>query len=107
MITTAEQFNTKYAFFRDVTGNDLQGMIDTYPSVVMYMDTIFQDLTKIEGFTYSYIGSIRGIATFRNSLPEIMPQVGRTVNNAIEERLNFLLTLEREIENRKQNETSI
>lgn len=99
MIDTCEKFNEKYAKFL-VEGQ--YGLTIEIPGIVMYLDQIFQDLTQIPGFNYSHIGTERGMARIYNSLPETLPYVGRTMDKAIEERLNFILTVEREIEQRSK-----
>lgn len=104
MIDTCEKFNEKYAEFLE---KDQHGLTIEVPGIVMYLDQIFNDLTQIPGFRYSHIGTHMGMAKLYNSLPEILPYVGRTMDKAIEERLNFILTVEREIEQRMKHGNTI
>jgi hypothetical protein len=98
MITTCKEFNEKYKDFLD---EGQKGLIIEVPGIVMYLDRLFGDLTQIPGFKYSHIATNQGMARIYNSLPELLPYVGHTMDKAIEERLNFILTVEREIESRK------
>lgn len=97
---TVEEFNKKYGQFLD---KNTKGLTIEFPSVIQYLNEIFNDLTKINGFLYGNIEKTLGLARFNNNLPEILPYVGRTMTHEIEERLNFLLCLEREVEIRLIN----
>lgn len=100
MIQTCVEFNEKYIEFLEEGHN---GLTIEIPGVVVYLDRLFGDLTKIPGFKYSHIIRQHGLARFHNSLPELLPYVGMTMDKAIEERLNFMITVEREIEQRLAN----
>lgn len=97
---TIEEFNEKYLPY--IEGG--QGLISYMgaPSILNYLDEVFTDLIQIPGFKYSNIITRGGTARFINNLAEILPCVGRTMDHEIEERLNFLLTLEREITKRSE-----
>lgn len=97
MISTCKEFNEKYKDFLD---EGQHGLLIEVDGIVRYLDQIFNDLTKIPGFRYSHIATNFGLARFHNNLPEILPYVGATMDKAVEERINFILTVEREIEQR-------
>jgi hypothetical protein len=94
---TCEEFNTRYAQYLDI---DLDGLIIEYPSVIHYVDQIFQDLIKIEGFKYSQIKTKFGLARVYTNLDELMPFVGRIINQELEEKINFILKVEFEVKAR-------
>ena len=94
---TTEEFNTKYAQYLET---DLDGLSIEYPSVIHYMDQIFKDLIKIEGFQYGQIKTKFGMARVYTNLDEILPFVGRLIHQELEEKINFILKVEFEIENR-------
>jgi len=94
MIKTAKEFNEKY---REYLEENCDGLILDYPSIVQYLDTLFDNLIKIPEFKFRQIYTRNGIVYFENSLAETLPFVGRIMDKAIEERLNFMLSMEREI----------
>jgi hypothetical protein len=94
---TVKEFNTKYAQYLDI---DLDGLIIEYPSVIHYIDQIFQDFIKIEGFKYSQIKTKFGLAKVYTNLDELLPFVGRILHQELEEKINFILKVEFEVENR-------
>lgn len=97
MIKTCKEFNEKYIKYLD---EGQHGLTIEVEGVVMYLDQLFQDFIKIPGFIYSQIGTNFGIARIYTNLPDMLPYVGSTMDKAIEERINFILTVEREIEQR-------
>jgi hypothetical protein len=94
---TSEEFNTKYAQYLEV---NFDGLIINYPSVIHYLDQIFQDLIKIEGFKFNQIKTKFGMARVYTNLDELMPFAGRIINQELEEKINFILKVEFEIEAR-------
>jgi hypothetical protein len=70
------------------------------PSVLAYVDQIFNDLTKIPGFKYQQVKTKFGLARVYTNLDELMPFVGRIINQELEEKINFILKVEFEVENR-------
>jgi hypothetical protein len=94
---TSEEFNEKY---KDFLENDHYGMDINEPSVIAYVDHIFGDLTKIPGFKYQQIKTKFGLARVYTNLDELMPFVGRIINQELEEKINFILKVEYELENR-------
>lgn len=95
MRTTLE-FNEKYNSYREGTS----GMLLGFPSILSYVDFIFNDLTEIPGFTYSEISTQKGLAKVETNLQEIMPFVGRIIEQELEDKINFILKVEYEIERR-------
>ena len=70
------------------------------PSVIAYVDQIFNDLTWIPGFKFQQIKTKFGLARVYTNLDDVMPFVGRIINQELEEKINFILKVEYELENR-------
>ena len=96
MRTTAE-FNEKY---KEYIEEGHYGMDINEPSVLAYVDQIFNDLTKIPGFQFSQVKIKYGLARVYTNLEDILPFVGRIINQELEEKINFILKVEYELENR-------
>jgi hypothetical protein len=94
---TNNEFNIKYAEYIE---EDHYGMAIEIPAVLSYVDTVFNDLIKIPGFKYSQIKTKFGLARVYTNLDELLPFVGRIINQELEEKINFILKVEYEIENR-------
>ena len=94
---TSEEFNEKY---KDFLENGHYGMAINIPSVVSYVDNIFGDLTKIPGFKYQQIETKFGLVNVYTNLDELIPFVGRIMNQELQEKINFILKVEYELENR-------
>jgi hypothetical protein len=94
---TNKEFNTKYKEYKE---EGHYGMDIEVPAVLFYVDQIFNDLTQIPGFKYQQIKTKYGLARAYTNLEEIMPFVGRIINQEIEEKINFILKVEFEVENR-------
>lgn len=94
---TSQEFNEKY---KDYLEEGHYGMDLNIPAVVSYVDTVFNDLIKIEGFKYSQIKTKFGLARVYTNLDELLPFVGRIIHQELEEKINFILKVEFEIENR-------
>jgi hypothetical protein len=92
-----EEFNIKY---KEYIEEDNYGMVIGVPAVLSYIDTVFNDLIKIPGFKYSQIKTKFGLARVYTNLDELLPFVGRIINQELEEKINFILKVEFEIENR-------
>jgi hypothetical protein len=99
IVRTKEEFNEKYKEYIE-EGYETQGMMIDTPAVVMYMDSIFPDFLKIPGFKYTQIKTKFGMSRFYSNTAEIMPFLGNTIDHAVEERINFLLRVENEIDKR-------
>ena len=94
---TSKEFNDKY---KDYIDEEHYGMDINEPSVLAYVDQIFNDLTWIPGFKYQQIKTKYGLARVYTNLEEILPFVGRIINQELEEKISFILKVEYELENR-------
>jgi hypothetical protein len=94
---TNEEFNTKYKSYLEEMHYGMQIQV---PAVLGYVDQIFQELTEIPGFKYQQIKTKFGLARVYTNLEDIMPFVGRLINQEIEEKINFILKVEFEVEER-------
>lgn len=93
---TTEEFNKKYNLYLDSNS----GMQIEIPSVLAYVDQIFNDLTWVPGFKYQEITTKHGLARVQTNLQEVMPFAGRILEQELEEKINFILKVEYELENR-------
>lgn len=94
---TSSEFNS---FYKEYIEEGFDGMEIGVPSVVHYMNTVFKDLTKIPGFKYSQIKTKYGLPRVYTNLDELLPFVGRIINNELEEKVSLLLKVEFEVEQR-------
>tara|TARA_R110000822_G_scaffold1894_6_gene9074 strand:- start:2536 stop:2874 length:339 start_codon:yes stop_codon:yes gene_type:complete len=94
---TNKEFNDKYIDYLEESHSGMQIQI---PAVLSYADTVFQDLIKIEGFKYSQVKTKYGLTRVYTNLDEVLPFVGRLIHQELEEKINFILKVEYEIENR-------
>ena len=94
---TSKEFNDKYKEYID---EEHYGMDISESSVLAYVDQIFNDLTQIPGFKYQQIKTKFGLARVYTNLDDLMPFVGRIINQELEEKINFILKVEYEVENR-------
>ena len=94
---TNQEFNEKY---KEYLEEGHYGMDIGEPSILAYVDQIFNDLTQIPGFKYQQIKTKFGLARVYTNLDDIMPFVGRIINQELEEKINFILKVEYELENR-------
>jgi hypothetical protein len=92
-----KEFNTKY---KDYLEEGHYGMDIEVPAVLTYVDQIFNDLTQIPGFKYQQIKTKYGLARVYTNLDDLLPFVGRIINQELEEKINFILKVEFEVENR-------
>tara|TARA_R110000868_G_scaffold14426_4_gene67234 strand:+ start:37274 stop:37609 length:336 start_codon:yes stop_codon:yes gene_type:complete len=93
---TCEEFNTKYNDYYE----QYDGMRIEIPAVISYVDVVFTDLVKIEGFKFYQIETKMGLAKVFTNLEELLPFVGRLIQHELEEKINFILKVEYEIETR-------
>ena len=93
---TSKEFDKKYNLYLD----NESGMQIEFPSVLAYVDQIFNDLTWVPGFKYQEITTRHGLARVQTNLQEIMPFAGRILEQELEEKINFILKVEYELENR-------
>lgn len=94
---TSKEFNDKYKEYID---DSHYGMDINEPSVLAYVDHIFGDLVKIPGFKYQQVKTKFGLARVYTNLDELMPFAGKIINQELEEKINFILKVEYELENR-------
>lgn len=94
---TQEEFNKKY---KDYLEEGHYGLDISYPSIVNYLDKIFQDLIKIPGFQYSQIKLKFNSCRFYNNLYEIAPELSNIIDKAVEKEVNFLVMVEDEVNER-------
>jgi hypothetical protein len=94
---TTQEFNDKY---KDYLEEGHYGMDINEPSVLAYVDQIFNNLTQIPGFKYQQIKTKFGLARVYTNLIDIIPFVGRILEQELEEKINFILKVEYELENR-------
>ena len=93
---TLKEFNDKYNDYLDHES----GMLLEIPSVLAYVNEIFQDLIQIPGFKYQQIRTIHGLAKVTTNLQDLMPFAGRILEQELEEKINFILKVEFEIQHR-------
>ena len=94
---TKTEFNEKY---KEYIEEGHYGMDIGEPSVLTYVDQIFNDLIKIPEFKFSQIKTKFGLTRVYTNLDDLMPFVGRIINQELEEKINFILKVEYELENR-------
>jgi hypothetical protein len=94
---TSNEFNDKY---KNYIEEGHYGMDINEPSVLTYVDQIFNDLIQIPGFKYQQIKTKFGLARVYTNLDDLLPFVGRIINQELEEKINFILKVEYELENR-------
>jgi len=92
-----KEFNDKYDAYLE---KDHGGMEIQVPAVLTYVDQIFNDLIKIPDFKYQQIKTKYGLARVYTNLDDLIPFVGRIINQELEEKINFILKVEFEVENR-------
>lgn len=97
---TVSEFNTKYIDFLE---GGHYGLDIEYPSVVEYLDKIFEGLIKIPGFKYSQIKWKFNSSRFYSNLNIVLPNLGGTVETTIEYEINRLVVIEDEVNKRLKN----
>lgn len=100
---TSVEFNKKY---KDYIEEGHYGLDIHIESIAEYLDVVFRDLVKIEGFKFQQIKTKFGMARVYTNLDEKLPFVGRIIHQELEEKINFILKVEYEIEKRMNNVTS-
>jgi hypothetical protein len=91
---TTEEFNEKY---KDYLEDGHYGLDISYPSVIEYLDKIFQDLIKVPGFKYSQIKLKFNSSRFYTNLYTIAPTFGGLLDRTIEKEIDFLVRVEDEV----------
>ena len=88
---TASEFNEKY---KEYLEEGHYGLDISTPSIIKYLDEMFQDLIKIPGFKYSQIKEKFNTSRFYTNLYELIGKSGSNINNEVERTLNILLKYE-------------
>lgn len=99
---TSTEFNQKWVEFLE-PGH--YGLAINSPSHVEYLDKLFEGLTKIPGFKYQQIKEKFNWASFYSNLNEVTsPEIGKIIQLAVQQELDFLSRVESEIQKRKFND---
>ena len=85
---TENEFNEKY---KEYLEKGHYGLAINTPSIVQYLDEIFQGLIKIPGFKYSQIKEKFSTSRFYTNLYELIGKPGLIITNEVEKTLNILL----------------
>lgn len=101
---TNSEFNEKYQEYLE---EGFIGMEINVPSVIEYVDIVFRDLIKIPGFKFSQIKTKFGLARVYTNLDEVIPLVGRIVHQELENKIDFILKVEYEIERRIEKDGTL
>ncbi len=88
---TANEFNEKY---KEYLEEGHYGLDISTPSIIKYLDEMFQDLIKIPGFKYSQIKEKFNTSRFYTNLYELIGKPGSNINNEVERTLNIFLKYE-------------
>ena len=88
---TENEFNEKY---KEYLEEGHYGLDINTPSIIQYLDEIFQGLIKIPGFKYSQIKEKFSTSRFYTNLYELIGKPGLIINNEVEKTLNILLKYE-------------
>lgn len=88
---TTSEFNKKY---KDYLEEGHYGLDISTPSIIKYLDEMFQDLIKIPGFKYSQIKEKFSTSRFYTNLYELIGKPGLIIINEVEKTLNILLKYE-------------
>ena len=88
---TANEFNEKY---KEYLEEGHYGLDINTPSIIRYLDEIFQGLIKIPGFKYSQIKEKFNSSRFYTNLYELIGKPGLIIDNEVERILNILLKYE-------------
>ena len=88
---TKNEFNEKYEEYLE---EGHYGLDISTPSIIKYLDEMFQDLIKIPGFKYSQIKEKFNTSRFYTNLYELIGKPGLIIDNEVERILNILLKYE-------------
>lgn len=88
---TENEFNEKY---KEYLEEGHYGLDINTPSIIQYLDEIFQGLIKIPGFKYSQIKEKFSTSRFYTNLYELIGKPGLIIDNEVEKTLNILLKYE-------------
>ena len=102
-IMTTTDFNEKY---KEYLEDGHYGLDISIPSVVSYLNEMFEGLVKIPGFKYSQIKLKFNMCRFYSNLHEIMPYFGGKMGYIIEKDINFMVRVEDEVNKRLKEKLS-
>ena len=88
---TASEFNEKY---KEYLEEGHYGLDISTPSIIKYLDEMFQDLIKIPGFKYGQIKEKFNTSRFYTNLYALIGKPGLIIINEVEKTLNILLKYE-------------
>ena len=88
---TENEFNEKY---KEYLEEGHYGLAINTPSIIQYLDEIFQGLIKIPGFKYSQIKEKFSTSRFYTNLHKLIGKPGLIIDNEVEKTLNILLKYE-------------
>ena len=96
-VLTTNEFNEKY---KDYLDDGHYGLDISIPSVVSYLDEIFEGMVKIPGFKYSQVKLKFNMCRFYTNLYDVLGKTGGKLSDIIEKDINFLVKVDDEV--RKQ-----
>lgn len=85
---TTNEFNEKY---KNHLEEGHYGLDIEDERIIKYLDEIFEDLIKIEGFEYSQIKVKFGTSRVYTNLHQLIGKVGRSITINIENTIDILL----------------
>ena len=88
---TNNEFNEKY---KDYLEEGHYGLDLNNPSIIKYLDEMFQGLIKIPGFQYSQIKEKFGTSRCYTNLHQLIGKPGFLIEREIENTLNIFLKYE-------------
>ena len=88
---TENEFNEKY---KEYLEEGHYGLDINTPSIIQYLDEMFQGLIKIPGFKYSQIKEKFSTSRFYTNLYKLIGKPGLIIDNEVEKTLNILLKYE-------------
>jgi hypothetical protein len=103
-IMTTNEFNEKYGEYLE---EGHYGLDVAIPTVIEYLDEVFQGLIKVPGFKYTQIKLKFNMCRFYTNLYDVMGGLGSKINDMVEKDINFLVRVEDEVYKRlkeKENE---
>jgi hypothetical protein len=88
---TANEFNIKYFEWLE-SGH--YGLDIDVPQVIIYLDKIFEEITKLPGFQYSQIKAKWHWVEFYSNLETLYPRVGEILAEKIKEDIQLILSVQ-------------
>ena len=94
---TTNEFNEKYGEYIE---EGHYGLAIAIPTVIDYLDEVFEGLIKVPGFKYTKIKLKFSMCRFYTNLYDVMGGLGGKINDMVEKDINFLVRVDDEV--RKQ-----